>query len=114
MGGYDFRALFGKIASSAAKVGRPIARQLLYLYFVLKESEMTPSRKFWVYAAIAYILVPNDFLPRRVFRLVGITDDAVALMYVVDKVRKNITPQIIQKVEIILDEWFGYKIEYIG
>ena len=111
--GYDIGTIFGKIAAAASRVGRPIARNLLYLHFVLKESEMTSQQKMWIYAAIAYVLVPNDFLPVKVFRLVGITDDAVAVMYVVRKVRKHITPAIIQKVEMILDQWYGYEIEFV-
>lgn len=111
--GYDIGIFFGKIAAAASRVGRPIARNLLYLYFVLRESEMTSSQKMWIYAALAYVLVPNDFLPVRVFRLVGITDDAVAVMYVVRKVREHITPGIIQKVEMILDRWYGYEIEFV-
>ena len=43
----------------------------------------------------------------------GITDDALALMYVINKVRDNITPEIIQKVDMLLDQWFGYRIEII-
>ncbi|MCQ2151918.1 MAG: DUF1232 domain-containing protein [Bacteroidales bacterium] len=110
---YDLKILFGKIAATASRVGRPIARQLLYLYFVLTGSELTSSQKLWIGAAIAYIIVPNDFLPRRIFRIVGITDDALALMYVINKVRDNITPEIIQKVDMLLDQWFGYRIEII-
>lgn len=110
---YDLKILFGKIAAAASRVGRPVARQLLYLYFVLKGSELTSTQKLWIVAAIAYIIVPNDFLPRRIFRIVGITDDALALMYVINKVRDNITPEIIQKVDMLLDQWFGYRIEII-
>ena len=98
---YDLKILFGKIAAAASRVGRPVARQLLYLYFVLKGSELTSTQKLWIVAAIAYIIVPNDFLPRRIFRIVGITDDALALMYVINKVRDNITPEIIQTKELV-------------
>ena len=110
---YDFKILFGKIAAAASKVGRPIAKHLLYLYFVLKGSQLTSAQKLWVCAAIAYIIVPNDFLPRRIFRIVGITDDALALMYVINKVRDSITPEIIQKVDMLLDQWYGYRIDLI-
>ena len=110
---FDIKKIFGKIAGAASKVGRPIARQLLCLLFVLKGSELTASQKFWVFAAIAYIIVPNDLLPRRIFRMVGITDDALALMYVINKVRSSITPEMLQKIDMILDEWYGYEIEII-
>ena len=102
--------LFDKIASGAWIVGRATTRQLLCLYYTLKEGDLTLNQKAWIYAALAYVLIPNDLLPRKVFHILGLTDDAVALMYVVAKVKDHITPQILQKVEIQLDKWFGYDI----
>lgn len=110
---YDFKKMFGKIAASAAKIGRPIARQLLFLYYVMKESEISSMQKFWICAAMAYVLFPNDFLPRKAFGFIGITDDVIALAYVAGKVRRNITPEMIQKVDMLLDDWYGYEVEFV-
>lgn len=102
--------LFGKIASGAKQLGRFTTGQLLRLYYVLKEGDFSGSEKAWIYAALVYVLVPGDLIPRRVFRILGITDDALALGYVIAKVKDKITPQIEQKVEIQLDKWFGHEI----
>ena len=107
------KSLFGKIASGAKQLGRAVTGQLLCLYYVLKDGELSSSEKAWIYAALVYVLVPNDLIPRRVFHILGITDDALALGYVVAKVKDKISPQIIQKVEMQLDKWFGYEISMV-
>ena len=102
--------LFGKIAAGARQLGRFATGQLLRLYYVMKEGELSGSEKAWIYAALVYVLVPGDLIPRRLFHILGITDDALALGYVIAKEKDIITPQIEQKVEIQLDKWFGHEI----
>ncbi|MBQ0080785.1 MAG: DUF1232 domain-containing protein [Alistipes sp.] len=107
----DILSVFlGKITNASRKIGRVLTRQLLYLYYVLKEGELTSSEKAWVYAALAYVLIPGDFIPRKIFHILGIADDALALGYVIVKIKKRITPQIELKVAMQLDKWFGYEI----
>lgn len=98
------------IASKARAIGREAAKYLLILWYVLSEGDLTPSEKTLVCAALAYVLVPGDIIPRRIFKLLGITDDMLAIVYVVRTVRERVTPQIMQKVEMQLDKWFGYRI----
>ena len=47
------------------------------------------------------------------FHILGITDDILALGFVIAKVKDKITPQIEQKVAIRLDKLFGYKINMV-
>lgn len=107
------KSCFGKIAAGAKRLGRFTTGQLLRLYYVLKEGELSGSEKAWIYAALVYVLVPGDLLPRRLFRVLGITDDALALGYVIAKVKDKITPLIEQKVAMQLDKWFGYEINMV-
>ena len=107
------RDFIGKIASGAKQLGRTVTSQLLCLYYVLKEGELSGSEKAWIYAALVYVLVPGDLIPRRVFNILGITDDALALGFVIAKVKDKITPQIEQKVAMQLDKWFGYEISMV-
>ena len=105
--------LFGKNAAGARQLGRFATGQLLRLYYVLKEGDLSGSENAWIYAALVYVLVPGDLIPRRLFRVLGITDDALALGFVIAKVKDKITPQIEQKVAMQLDKWFGYKISIV-
>ena len=99
-----------RIAYLAKKLGRVATRQLLILYYVLADGDLPSGRKALVYAALAYVLIPGDLIPRRVFHFLGLTDDALAIAYVIRQVRDNITPQILQKVDMQLDKWFGYEV----
>lgn len=100
---------FEKIASVAKKVGRATTRQLLCLYYVLKEGELSGSEKAWIYAALVYVLVPNDLIPRRVFHILGITDDALALGYVISKVKEKTRPRLFRRLRCNLTSGSGMK-----
>ena len=105
--------LFGKIAAGASQLGRFATGQLLRLYYVMKEGELSGSEKAWIYAALVYVLVPGDLIPRRLFRVLGITDDALALGFVIAKVKDKLTPLIEQKVAMQLDKLFGYEVSMV-
>jgi len=102
--------LLNLLRQFARKAGRSVARQLLRLYYVLKEGDLNSSERILVYAALVYVLIPGDLLPRRIFHIIGLADDAAAVVYVVRQVQRKLTPLIEQHVEMKLDEWFGYHI----
>ena len=107
------KGFFGKIAAGANRLGRAVTGQLLSLYYVFKEGDLSTSEKAWIYAALVYVLFQEDLIPHRVFHILGITDDAMALGYVIAKVKNKITPQIEQKVAMQMDKWFGYEISVV-
>lgn len=98
------------IKSAARAVGRELTRQLLLLYYVLKEGGLTASEKTMIYLGLLYVLVPGDLIPRRVFKVLGLTDDALAIAFVIKKVYGKITPRIEQKAAMQVDKWFGYEV----
>lgn len=106
----ELRSMADKIKGPAMKMGRVGARPLLKLYYVLKDGDLTSSEKVKVYAALLYVIVPGDLIPRRIFGMLGIADDMAAMAYALKTIAKKITPIIDQKVEMKLDEWFGYEI----
>lgn len=108
---YDTVRIFNILAKYARSLGRGVTRWLLTLFFVLKDGDLSFSEKIMIYAALVYVLVPNDLLPRRVFHLLGLTDDALAIAIVLKKMGQKVTPAIEQKVERQLDSWFGYEIK---
>jgi len=105
--------IYGKIKTAALRFGRVAAKQLLCLYYVLTEGDLSASDKLLVYAALVYVVVPGDLIPRKVFHLLGIVDDLGAVYYVWKKVQSKLTPQIEQKVDMKLDEWFGYEVSSV-
>ena len=85
----ELRRIWAAISEYSRKLGLITTRELLTLYYALSEGDLTPKEKAFTYAAIAYVLIPGDLLPRKVLGLLGITDDATALIFALRKIRKH-------------------------
>ena len=107
------RALMDKLRPWALKAGRVATRPLLQFYYVMDDEKTTTLDRVLIYAAIIYTIIPMDFLPRSVFKFLGVLDDGVAMLYVYKKIKNRITPEINAKVEDTLNEWFGVKYELV-
>ena len=106
-------ALMDKLRPWALKAGRVATRPLLQFYYVMDDDNTSTLDRVLIYAAIIYTIIPMDFLPRSVFKFLGVLDDGVAMLYVYKKIKDKITPEINAKVEATLNEWFGVEYEPI-
>ena len=106
-------SLMDKLRPWALKAGRVATRPLLQFYYVMDDEKTTTIDRVLIYAAIIYTIIPMDFLPRSVFKFLGVLDDGVAMFYVYKKIKDKITPEINAKVEDTLNEWFGVEYELI-
>ena len=105
--------LMDKLRPWALKAGRAATRPLLQFYYVMDDDNTSTLDRAFIYAAIIYTILPMDFLPRTVYRLLGVLDDGVAMLYVYKIIKNRITPEINSKVEDALNEWFGVEYEMI-
>lgn len=106
-------ALMDKLRPWALKAGRVTARPLLQFYYVMDDDNTSTLYRVLIYAAIIYTIIPMDFLPRSVFKFLGVLDDGIAMLYVYKKIKDRITPEINAKVEDTLNKWFGVEYELI-
>lgn len=106
-------ALMDKLRPWALKAGRVAARPLLQFYYVMDDDKTSTLDRALIYAAIAYTILPIDFIPSVVYKFMGILDDGMAMLYVYKKIKNKITPEINSKVEETLNEWFGVEYETI-
>lgn len=106
-------ALMDKLRPWALKAGRAATRPLLQFYYVMDDDNTSTLDRVLIYAAIIYTIIPMDFLPRSVFKFLGVLDDGVAMLYVYKKIKDKITPEINRKVEDTLNEWFGVEYELV-
>ena len=106
-------ALMDKLRPWALKAGRAATRPLLQFYYVMDDDNTSTLDRVLIYAAIIYTIIPMDFLPRSVFKFLGVLDDGVAMLYVYKKIKNRITPEINAKVEDTLNEWFGVEYELV-
>lgn len=95
-----------RIKVYAKKAGRVAAKPLLIFYYVLKDESLTSKDKMIIYGCILYVISPVSIIPQHVFRLLGVMDEATAILVVIRRVRDKVTPEIIQKAEATLAEWF--------
>ena len=106
-------ALMDKLHPWALKAGRVATRPLLQFYYVMDDDNTSTLDRVLIYAAIIYTIIPMDFLPRSVFKFLGVLDDGVAMLYVYKKIKDKITPETNRKVEDTLNEWFGVEYELV-
>lgn len=97
----------------ATKVGRVAAKPLLQFYYVMTDERTSTLDRILVYAAILYTVSPVSLVPSAVFKVLGVLDEGAAMLYVYKKVKECITPDIDDKVEQTLNEWFGSEYELI-
>lgn len=113
----DWRAkvntLMDKLRPYALKTGRTATRPLLQFYYVMTDEKTTTLDRVLIYAAIIYTVSPVSLMPSAVYKLLGILDEGVAILYVYNKIKDKITPEINSKVEDTLNEWFGVEYELI-
>ena len=98
-------ALMDKLRPWALKAGRVTARPLLQFYYAMDDDNTSTLDRVLIYAAIIYTIIPMDFLPRSVFKFLGVLDDGIAMLYVYKKIKDRITPEINAKVEDTLNKW---------
>lgn len=95
------------ICKNAKKVGRKTTEALLTFWYVMNDEKTTTLDKILIFALIAYIAIPMDFIPYSVRGWLGLIDDGIAFAFVYKIVGKEITDDIRTKVNAILDDWFG-------
>lgn len=105
--------LMDKLLPYALKAGRTATRPLLQFYYVMADEKTTTLDRVLIYAAIIYTISPASLIPSSVYRLLGILDEGIAIVYVYNKIKDKITPEINSKVEGTLNEWFGVEYEFV-
>ena len=106
-------ALMDKLRPWAVKAGRAATRPLLQFYYVMDDEDTSTLDCVLIYAAIIYTISPVSLLPSAVYRFLGVLDEGAALLYVYNKVKDKITPEINAKVEDTLNAWFGSEYQWI-
>lgn len=95
------------IKSYGAKAGREVTKTVLELFYVMKSPNTGMIDKTLIGAALAYQLLPEDLMPRSKFGILGFLDNGVTLAFAYNRVKKLVTPQIENQVDVMLNQWFG-------
>lgn len=93
------------IKKQAQKGSKETTRMMLELYFVMMSEQTSKFTKIIIGSALAYQLLPNDFMSKEDYGVLGYFDNATALYLAYKRVKKSVTPEIKQKVEETLANW---------
>ncbi len=105
IGKMNFSLIASSLKSFAKRVGRTAARTPILLYFIMKSDYTAPKDKAIIAASLAYLVLPIDLIPVHRFRLLGWTDEFLAIHIVYDRMQKYITPTLCAQAEAQLDNW---------
>lgn len=77
--------LWNKLRPYALKTGRTAPRPLLQFYYVMVNEKTTTLDRVLIYASIIYTIFPVSLILSVVYRLLGVLDGGVAVIYVYKK-----------------------------
>ncbi len=103
---FDENKLWGKFKMVARKAGIKVVYAALVLYYMTMSNKVPLIEKMKIYGTLGYFILPADLLPDAIVGL-GYTDDLAALAWALWSLREYITPDIKQRAEDKLKEWFG-------
>ena len=103
---YSESGLWDKIKNVAKKAGCKVIYAALLCYYVLKDENVSTADKAKIYGALGYYILPIDLIPDAI-PVVGFTDDLSALLWALHSVWKNVTPEMKDRAQSKLNDWFG-------
>lgn len=102
---YSGTRLFEKILKFAKAIGIRIVYTALILFYTLQKSTTPKWAKSMIIGALAYFILPIDFIPDFV-PFIGYTDDFSALAGVLIAVSMYVDEEVKQKAKEKLNVWF--------
>lgn len=93
------------IKKFAVTGSKETTRMMLELYYVMMNENTSRFNKLVIASALAYQLLPNDFLPKEDYGVLGYLDNGTALYLAYKRLKKSVTPEIKQKVDETLVSW---------
>ena len=75
---------------------KSVKYNLYVLWYVLSGKNTPLKKKLLIAGTIAYFILPVDFIPELV-PILGITDDAAALVACISAITSSVTPEIKEK-----------------
>ncbi len=106
MSNYTDNGFWSCIKTYSAKLGREALYNGLLLYYVMGDANTPVHQKALIAGALGYLILPLDAVP-DVLPLVGLTDDASALLAAVKSVADSISEEHKASANSKLESWFG-------
>lgn len=105
--------LWRGICKWSIKAGREATRQVLLLWFVMKSPDTPRKDRMALFASIAYLVFPVDIVDSKRFPIIGWFDEIMSLVIAYEKMQKHITPEMREKADSLVSQWFPVYNEYV-
>jgi len=103
---YTEKKLWTKLKSVSKAAGAKVVYAVLILYYAMTDSGMSMKNRLSIAAALGYFILPTDAI-FDLTPLIGFSDDLGVLLFVLSQISSNITPEVLDKAKLKLDDWFG-------
>lgn len=103
---YNEKSLWEKLKKFSKKAGQKVVYIVLLLYYLMVDKGVSLKTKATVAAALGYFILPLDAIP-DLTPLIGFSDDLGVLLFTLSQVSGHITPEIKEKAQNQIQEWFG-------
>lgn len=108
----DYNALWEGIQKWALKMGRAATRPVLIMWYVMRSKDTPRKAKWAIFASLAYLILPIDFLDSKRIPILGWLDEVVSLTVLIREMAKYVNLEIEAQTENQLDKWFPEYVEY--
>ena len=103
---YNDSSFLDKVTKYGKLIGITALYKSVQLWFVLQKPDVPAGTNAVIMGALGYLIAPLDFLP-DVLRVLGYTDDMVAITFALIKVQGYIDEEVERKSKKLLTKIFG-------
>jgi len=94
-----------KISRIAKRAGAKLVYASLILYYTLQSDKVSVKDKAIIIGALGYLISPLDVIPDAI-PIAGLGDDLAVLIYVLNKVWRDVSEDVKEKAKSKLSKWF--------
>jgi uncharacterized membrane protein YkvA (DUF1232 family) len=102
---YSATGFVEKISHIAKRAGAKLVYAALVLYYTLQSKEVPLKDKAIIVGALGYLISPLDVIPDAI-PIAGLGDDVAVLLYVLNKIKGDLTDEVKQRAYDKLSKWF--------
>jgi uncharacterized membrane protein YkvA (DUF1232 family) len=102
---YSASGFVEKISHIAKRAGAKLVYAALILYYTLQSKDVPLKDKAIIIGALGYLISPFDVIPDAI-PIAGLGDDVAVLLYVLRKIKGDLTDDVKKRAYDKLSKWF--------
>ncbi|MST84853.1 YkvA family protein [Hallella mizrahii] len=102
---YSATGFVEKISHIAKRAGAKLVYAALILYYTLQSKDVPLKDKAIIIGALGYLISPLDVIPDAI-PIAGLGDDVAVLLYVLRKIKGDLTDDVKKRAYDKLSKWF--------